>query len=45
MKRRVNSGLGLGAFSTAQRTIQSYEAIHMLRKGQHNGLAKGDVLA
>ncbi len=45
VKRRVNPGLGFGAFDTAQRTIQGYEAMHMLRKGQHEGLAKGDVLA
>ena len=45
VKRRVNGGLGFGAFDTAQRTIQGYEAMHMLRKGQHDGLAKGDVLA
>jgi transposase, IS6 family len=45
VKRRVNPGLGFGAFATAQRTIQAYEAMHMLRKGQLKGLAKGDVLA
>jgi DDE domain len=45
VKRRVNPGLGFGAFDTAQRTIQGYEAMHMLRKGQPDGLAKGDVLA
>jgi transposase-like protein len=45
MKRRVNSGLGFSAFSTAQRTIQGYEALHMLRNGQLGGGAKGDVLA
>jgi transposase, IS6 family len=45
VKRRVNSGLGFGAFATAQRTIQGYEALHMLRKGQIEGIAKGDVLA
>jgi transposase, IS6 family len=44
VKRRVNPGLGFGAFATAQRTIQGYEAMHMLRKGQIEGLAKGDVL-
>jgi transposase, IS6 family len=32
VKRRVNSGLGFGAFATAQRTIQGYEAMHRLRK-------------
>ena len=45
VKRRVNPGLGFGAFAMAQRTIQGYEAMHMLRKGQFGGMAKGDVLA
>jgi len=39
VERRVNPGLGFGAFHTAQRTIQGYEAIHMLRKGQIKGVA------
>jgi transposase-like protein len=45
VKRRVNPGLGCGALATAPRTIQGYEAMHMLRKGQLEGVAKGDVLA
>jgi transposase, IS6 family len=45
IKRRVNPGLGFGAFCTAQRTIQGYEAMPMLCKGQLEGAAKGDVLA
>jgi transposase, IS6 family len=45
VKRRVNPGLGCGAFDTAQRTIQGYEAMHMLRKGQIEGLTKRDILA
>jgi transposase, IS6 family len=45
MKRRVNPGLGFGAFATAQETIQGYEAMHRLRKGQIKGMAKRDVLA
>jgi transposase-like protein len=45
VKRRVNPGLGFGAFDTAQRTIQGYEAMHMLRKGQIEGLTKRDILA
>jgi hypothetical protein len=45
VKRRVNPGLGFSAFSTAQRTIQGYEAMHMFRKGPLEGPAKGDVLA
>jgi transposase, IS6 family len=43
VKRRVNFGSGFGTFSTAQQTIQGYEA--MPRKGQIEGLAKRDVLA
>jgi IS6 family transposase len=45
VKRRVNSGLGFGSFRTAQRTLQGYEAMHIIRKGQIEGIAKGDVLA
>jgi IS6 family transposase len=45
VKRRVDPGLGFGAFATAQRTLQGYEALHMIRKGQLEGIAKGDVLA
>ena len=45
VKRYVNPGLAFGAFPTAPRTIQGYEAMHMLRKGQIEGLAKRDVLA
>ena len=44
VKHRVNPGPGFGAFATAQRTIQGYEAMYMLRKGQRSGLAKGDIL-
>jgi transposase, IS6 family len=32
-------------FHTAQRTIQGYETMHMLYKGQIEGMAKRDVLA
>jgi transposase, IS6 family len=45
VKRQVNLGLGFGGFHTAQRTIPGYEAMHMLRKGQLEGIAKRDVLA
>jgi transposase, IS6 family len=45
VKRRVNPGLGFGTFATAQRTIQGYEAMHRLHKGQLEGVTKGDVLA
>jgi transposase, IS6 family len=45
VKRRVNPGLGLRAFHTARQTIQGDEAMHRLRKGQLEGMAKKDVLA
>jgi transposase-like protein len=45
VKRHVNPGLGFGAFDTAQRTIQGYEAMHIIRKGQIEGMARRDVLA
>lgn len=44
VKRRVNPGLGFGAFATAQRRIQGYEAMHMLHKGQLEGVTRGNVL-
>jgi hypothetical protein len=34
IKRRINAKLGFRSFDGAWRTIQGYEAIHMIRKGQ-----------
>jgi transposase, IS6 family len=45
IKRRINPGLGFGAFRTARRTLRGYEAMHMIRKGHLVGSAKGDILA
>jgi transposase-like protein len=45
VKRCVNPGLGFGAFHAAQQTIQGYEAMHMIRKSQLEGIAKRDILA
>jgi transposase-like protein len=45
VKRCVKLGMGFGAFHTAQQTIQGYEAMHRLRKGQLEGLTKGNILA
>ena len=45
VKRRVNPGWGLGSFRTAGRTLQGYEAMPMIKKGQLKGIAKGEVLA
>ncbi len=44
IKRRVKSGLGFGSFNTARRTLKGYEAMSMIRKGQINDVARGDVL-
>jgi transposase, IS6 family len=43
IKRRVNASLGFRSFGGAQRTIQGYEAMNMIRKGQVRWLAKGDI--
>ena len=45
IKRRVNPGLGFGSYQTAWRTIRGYEAMHMIRKGQIEGLEKGNIVA
>ena len=45
IKRRTRPGLGFFAFDTAQRTLSGYETMNMIRKGQVNGVAKGDILA
>jgi transposase-like protein len=41
VNRRVNPGLGFGVFRITRRTIQGYEAMHMVQKGQIEGIAKG----
>jgi transposase-like protein len=45
VKHWVKPRFGFGAFDSARRTIQGYEAMHMFRKGQVEGITKGDVLA
>ena len=42
IKRLVKPGLGFFSFETAWRTLQGYEVMHMIRKGQVNGVGKGD---
>jgi len=44
IKRRINAKLGFRSFDGAWRTIQGYETIHMIRKGQVRWLPKGDVI-
>ena len=43
IKRRVQPGLGFHSYLTAWRTIQGYEAVNMIRKGQIEGTDKGDI--
>jgi IS6 family transposase len=43
IKRRVNAKQGFREFQAAQRTIQGYEAMHMLRKGQVRRVRATDV--
>jgi heme-degrading monooxygenase HmoA len=37
IKRRVNAKQGFREFQAARRTIQGYEAVHMIRKGKFDG--------
>jgi len=43
IKRRVKPGLGFGSYQTAWQTLQGYEAMNQLRKGQVRGTARGDI--
>ena len=44
IKRRVNAKQGCREFQAARRTIQGYEAIHMIRKGQARWVSGNDLL-
>jgi len=44
IKRRVKPGLGFFSFETAWNTLQGYEIMNMVRKGQMRGVEKGDIL-
>ena len=44
IKRRVNAKQGFREFQAARRTIQGYEAIDMIRKGQVRWVAGDDLL-
>ncbi len=43
LKRLTKPGMGFFSFETAWRTLQGYEIMNMIRKGQLQGVAKGDV--
>ena len=44
IKKRITASLGFRSAEGAWRTIESYEAMHLIRKGQIRWLAKGDVV-
>jgi transposase-like protein len=43
IKRLTKPGMGFFSFETAWRTLQGFEAMNMIRKGQLQGTEKGDV--
>jgi transposase, IS6 family len=45
IKRLTKPGMGFFSFETASRTLQGYEAMNMIRKGQVQEVGKGDILA
>jgi IS6 family transposase len=44
IKRRVKPGLGFFSPQTAWNTLQGYEVMNMVRKGQMRGVEKGDIM-
>jgi transposase, IS6 family len=44
IKRRVKPGLGFFSPQTAWNTLQGYEVMNMVRKGQMRGVEKGDTM-
>jgi transposase-like protein len=45
IKRLTKPGMGFGSFHTARRTIRGFEAMNMIRKGQVQGVDKGNARA
>jgi transposase-like protein len=43
IKRLVKPGMGFFSFQTAWNTLQGYESMNMIRKGQMHGVLKGDI--
>jgi hypothetical protein len=42
--REESTGLGFFSPETAGNTLQGYEVMHMIRKGQMRGVNQGDVM-
>ena len=45
LKRLTKPGMSFCSCETASRTLQGYEALHLIRQGQVQAGAKGDMLA
>ena len=45
MNWQIRPGLGFGSFPTAWRTIQGYETMHMIGKGQIAGVEQENIRA
>jgi IS6 family transposase len=45
IKRLVKPGMGFFSIQTAWRTLQGYEVMHMIRKGQMQGVNKGESVS
>jgi IS6 family transposase len=43
IKRLVKPGMGFFSLETAWRTLQGYEVMNLMRKGQVQGINKGDI--
>jgi IS6 family transposase len=44
IKRPVKPGLGFFSLETAWHTLQGYESMNIIRKGQVHGVEKGDIM-
>lgn len=45
LKKRIKYSQGLQTFETAQATIEGYESMHMIRKGQIEHVGRNDIIA
>ena len=45
LKWVTRAGMGFRSYPTAWRTIQGYETMRIIRKGQVRGAPKGDVVS
>ena len=43
IKRLVKPGMGFFSFHTAWQTLRGYETMNMIRKGQMQGVKKGNI--